>query len=239
LSGLSDAELANNARRGFFQLVAVAGASLVLVTSLRKRLRETDGVLFTHFRRSLVLNATLVLAILASAALRMYAYTFALGWTVLRVNTSFAMTWTVILFLTLILTNATRLRVNLQKVGVIAALGLLLAMHTMDPDAFIAAHNIERGNLSHRNAVVLARLSPDAVPAIVERWDSLSPGNRQAIARVWRDRYGEPAPELAGNERIFRVIARRHRDWRAWTVSEARLWTYLSDDRVLFTRTSR
>ena len=204
-AGLTGAELSANARRGFFQLVGVAAISLLLATSLQTRLNQRDGILYTNFRRSVAANAVLVLAILASAALRMFAYTSALGWTVLRLNTSFAMAWTAVLFVALIAMNLTSVAVNLPKVGVATALVLLLGMYSMNPDAFIAGHNIDRGHLQPSDAYYVAALSRDAGPAIAERWGELSPDSQRLIREYWQASYNQDP-----------------RDWRALTVGDLR-----------------
>jgi hypothetical protein len=136
----------------------------------------------------------------------MYAYTSALGWTVLRVNVSFAMIWTAVLFVALIFKHLSDARFELSRVGIVTALVLLVGMHAMNPDAFIAARNLERGNLNTDDVDLLRHLSPDAVPAITARFDELDAETQEVIRQSWATRLNSGV-----------------RDWRSWSVAEARL----------------
>jgi len=107
-------------------------------------------------------------------------------------------------------------------------------MHALNPHAFIAARNIDAAfassPMTSNDARMLARLSADAVPAIAKRWDKITPENRAVIAKEWDSRYGTPV--TYGNERFFNVLGKRGLDWRAWTVSEARVGGWLAYDGV-------
>ena len=231
--------VAAEARAGFFQMAMVAGVSLAMVLTLRTRLRESEGEQFAMFRRLVTLNAALVVLILTSAAIRMANYIATYGWTELRLNTSFAMVWTAAVFAAVILAHASSIKINIPKTGIVSALVLLFAMHAINPHAFIASRNIDAAfgeQIASYDASYLADLSADAVPAIVTRWNKISPHYRGVIASQWADRYGIPVTYQG--ERFFNVLQERGLDWRAWTISESRAGGWLADDRVERARAS-
>jgi uncharacterized protein DUF4153 len=164
-AGLTYAEYA---RSGFWQLLAVAGLTLVVIgVALKIAPRNTrrERVLLRTLLGAL---AALTLVIVASALHRMSVYDDAYGYTRLRLAVTVVEIWLGVVFL-LILAAGVRLDGGwLPR----AALGLgvvaLLAVAMVNPDRFIAERNVDRFQHTGRiDMDYLCSLSADAVPALL------------------------------------------------------------------------
>ena len=144
LTGLSYAEYA---RRGFFELVAVAALSLPLLLLADWSLDQRDAVRVRRFRQLAGLMLLLLDVMLASALFRMRLYTAEYGLTELRFYTTAFMGWLVLVFGWFV---ATVLRGRRERFGTGALLAgwlLLAGLNLANPDAIIARVNLERAAL--------------------------------------------------------------------------------------------
>lgn len=196
--GLTRAEYA---RSGFFQLVTVAALVVVLLLFADWIVDRSARTL----RWSRVLAAVqigLVLVMLVSAWLRMQLYVEEYGLTELRLYTSAFM---ILLGAVLVWFCATVLvgRRGRFASGAIA-LGVtgLIALNLVNPEELIVRTNVRRALMGRTfDAEYLNQLSTDAVPAIVESLDLVTPEQRRILAEGLESR----------------AIAAR--DWRTWNVS--------------------
>jgi hypothetical protein len=164
-AGLSYAEYA---RSGFWQLAAVTVLALGIVV-LATRWAPASTPADRAWKRGLLAALTvLTLVIVASALSRMWVYQEAYGFTVLRVLVLTCELWLGACFL-LALVAVLRLRAGpLLRQMVAAGVVALLGLAVLDPDRFIAEHNIARyAATGQLDARYLSRLSADAVPALV------------------------------------------------------------------------
>lgn len=184
LAGITYAEYA---RRGFFELVAVAVLSLALVLCLNwitRRGTKEQIRLFNTCSSSLV---ALVLVMLLSAWRRMSLYEAAFGFTELRLVVFVFMLWlTVVLFWFLL--TLWRSPHHFTIGMILAASGFLVTLNLLNPDAFIVRQNLARyvqtGDL---DAAYLTTLSADAVPELLA-----------ALTQVQGDVQLVPTPACAG-----------------------------------------
>jgi hypothetical protein len=206
-TGLTFAEYA---RRGFFELVTVACLSVGLLWALAcltRRETPRRARAFTGAAAALVL---LVLGMLASAALRMWLYEQAFGFTTQRLLTSSFMVW---LATVLVLLMAALLhdRPRLFTLGLPAAAGAyVLALALLNPDAMIVRENLDRyratGDL---DSGYLLTLSADAVPALLAALPELGPHR--------------PVVEEQLRVRLDQLEADAARDgWPGWNLARAR-----------------
>ena len=171
--GLTYAEYA---RRGFFQLLAAAGLTAVVLLCLRACGPRGDWV-----STALVLVAlALTEVVVAVAVHRLSLYEDAYGLTLLRLAAMGAAVWIGLVFLL----------IGLAAVGVgghrswlpgavgAAALVALLAWNLADPAALVARRDLERPKV---DAAYLASLGDDAVPTITARLDGLDPAMRAEL----------------------------------------------------------
>jgi hypothetical protein len=150
-AGLTYAEYA---RSGFWELLAVAGLTLVVVAAGR---RWGDAP-----RPLLALLAALCLVVVASSLRRMGLYEDAYGFTRLRLSVQAIDLWLGGLLL-LALVPA-----RLAPRAAVAWTGVALAAFTLaNPDLVIARHNVDRWRATGRlDARYLESLSADAAPAL-------------------------------------------------------------------------
>jgi len=195
---------AEYARRGFFELVWVSALTLALILALARWTRRESPGAERAFRLATTGTVALSLVILASAMKRLALYELALGYTHLRLYTHLFMfalgsvlTW-----------RAVTLWWKPERfaLGVfLTALGSVLALNLINPDAFITRHNIElyasRGEV---DLEYLAQLSADAVPELVQGFDKLDP-----FQRAWA------LPHLL--EKV-----RGERRWMEWNLADRR-----------------
>lgn len=198
-SGLTVAEYA---RRGFFELVAVAGLTLGLLVVVSSA-RCHQG-LFRFFGHILI---ACVLVILASAVFRLKLYIEQFGLTMARVMALALMAW---LTTTLIAFSATVLRGQVRGflascvyAGIACALMLALA----NPAARVAEVNIHhaRSGAVPLDLEYLGRLGADVVPIVLHSLTET--GNTSLGCFVARQRFSQ-----------WWVIST---DWRDWNASRS------------------
>jgi hypothetical protein len=159
---------AQYARQGFWQLLVVTVLTLVVIAvAVRMAPRATPADLLV-VRLLLALLCLLALVVVASALHRMSLYEQEYGFTRLRVFVD-AIELTLGAAFILLLAAGIRLTSTwLPRATVALAAAALLALATLNPDAYIADHNVTRYEKTGRiDLGYLASLSADAVPALV------------------------------------------------------------------------
>lgn len=197
---------AQYARRGFAELVLVAGFSLVLLLALAATTRRDTRLRQRLFSGSSVALTGLVVVILASAFLRLVMYEQAFGFTRIRVWVHVFMIWLAVLLVALVVLELTdRLR-HFALVAGAAVIGFTLTVAGMNVDGFIATQNLQQ-RVRPVDLDYLTGLSVDAVPALAQ-------------ARV--------TTQNAGVKRRLEQILACHRDdladagWASWSFSDWR-----------------
>jgi len=195
---------AEYARRGFFELVWVAALTLALILALARWTRRESPAADRAFRLATTGTVALSLVILASAMKRMALYEAAFGYTHLRLYTHLFM----FALGSVLVWRAVTLwwRPERFAIGVfLTALGSVLALNLVNPDAFIARHNLEiHASTGVIDVDYLSQLSADAVPELVKGSTALEP-----TRRAWMlDSYVQQA--------------RGERQWMEWNVSDWR-----------------
>lgn len=185
-SGLTYAEYA---RQGFWQLLAVSALTLlVLALALRiaPRASSADRTVVRVLVGVLCLAS---LVIVTSAAYRMWLYEQAYGFTALRLLVTTVEFWLGSIFVMICVAGIRMSARWLPRAVVSAGAISLLALAVVNPDRFIAEHNIERFEQSARIDIdYLSTLSADAVPAL----DRLPAGERACIFDQMKRRLAEP-----------------------------------------------
>ena len=162
-TGLTVAEYA---RRGFFELVAVAALTLPLVLGTRAVV-EDPVVVQRHRRLSLAL-LVLLAAIMVSAMLRMRLYVAYFGLTTDRLHATAVMAWLGLVTLALAGTVLRGRSRSFAAITVLSGFVTLLALNVVDPDLLVARVNLGRPSAERGvDYAYLARLSGDATPAVV------------------------------------------------------------------------
>ena len=199
-TGLTYAEYA---RSGFWQLLAVTALALGVLALGSRWAPARTPVERAAKRGLLAALALLTLVVVASALNRMWLYQQAYGFTVLRLLVLTCELWLGAGFL-LALVAVLRLRPGglsrpMVAVGMLALLGLA----ALDPERFIAAHNVVRWSETGRlDTAYLGTLSADAVPALVD----LPPATRDCILVATGN--GLAAPDDWRSTNLARASAR-------------------------------
>jgi hypothetical protein len=193
------------ARRGFFELCAVAGLVLPMLLGAHWLLRKDPR----HERVFRVLAGAmvgLVFVMIASGLHRMRLYQAAYGLTELRLYTTAFMLWLTAVFGWFAWTVLRGRRERFAFGALAAALEGLVILHAVNPDALIVRVNATRDSAAVRfDARYAASLSADAVPALLAVMPELSEADRcQAAGRLTERWNGKDA------------------DWRAWSLGRAR-----------------
>ena len=198
---------AQYARRGFFELVTVAGLVLPLLLGLHAAMRRADPRHERVFRWMAGVQVALLFVIMASAMHRMRLYQAAFGLTELRLYTTAFMLWLAAVFAWF---GATVLRGRRERFtfGALVMAGeALVILHAFNPDARIVHTNAAR-IVAERpfDARYASGLSADAVPGLLAALPRAAPTERcAAAARILR-RWG---PQTDA-------------DWRSWSLARGR-----------------
>ncbi|MCU0634736.1 MAG: DUF4173 domain-containing protein [Gemmatimonadaceae bacterium] len=205
--------VAEYARSGFFELVAVSALVLPLLLLANGVLDASDGRGARRaFRAAAGALIGLVLVLLVSAADRMRLYQAAFGLTEQRVYASAFELWLGMVF---VWAGATLLRGKAAPFALgalVSGWGFVLALNVYNPDARIARVNLARGNAGRvLDASYLRELSTDAAPAMAAAAPALF-AHPEAQVRCEVQR----ALVLLGER------AAHADDWRSWSWSRVR-----------------
>jgi hypothetical protein len=212
--GLSYAEYA---RRGFFELAAVAAMVLPLLLALHWLLRKEDPANERIFAALAVIQIAMLFVIMASAAQRMRLYQIEYGLTELRLYTLAFIGWLAVVFLWFAATVLRGRRERFVFGALVTGFLAIGALHMLNPDALIARTNAARVEQGRSfDARYAAWRSADAVPTLVADLPRLSREDQCNVATIVLDRWSLPV----------------HPDWRTWSLARARAWETVSENRA-------
>ena len=218
-TGLSYAEYA---RRGFFELMCVAGLLLPVLLGAQALIPASDSRTLRLYRRLAVPLVVLLGAIMFSAGARMRLYVHYYGISTDRLYATAFMIWLAIVFAWLAFTVLRSRPRTFAAALVISGFVVLFTLNVLNPDALVARANLARGHAETTRAAgtdlrYVASLGGDAVPLLVSALtapdaavDTAAPGDRCAAARIVLERW-------TGERR-----ARMARHWTQWNSARSR-----------------
>jgi len=161
---------AEYARRGFFELIAVAIISLLLLLITEKYVIKKETGHSPWFKILSTALVVQVILIMASAFTRLSLYEEAYGFTTLRLYSHAFIILLAAIFCLLLYKIYKDERENIFAFRVFILIILFLAvMNFLNPDVFIARRNIERFTATGKlDAYYLGRLSGDAIPETIK-----------------------------------------------------------------------
>ena len=195
---------ADYARRGFFELTAVACCTIMTLLLadwiLRRDSRRTEIL----FRSLAGVNLLLLGAIIASAWQRLLLYQGAYGLTEARLYAAAALTGFGLVAVWFALSVLAGRRGRFAFGSIIAAYAVMLTLDVINPDGLIARIDLARGSEGKTvDPAYLARLSADATPDLIAGIPLIPARDAALIAReLIRRNQGNDAP-----------------DWRTWNCS--------------------
>lgn len=220
IEAVSGLTLAEYARRGFFELLMVAGLTLFVLVAV-----AATGCNERVFRPLAAILLACVLVVMVSALQRLLLYIDAFGLTIDRLVACAVLAWVafgLLLFGATLLRGAPRFFAGgLTTSGV--AVVFLFAL--LNPAAIVARVNIERTAALglELDGRYLLDLGPDAVPVILERLDSVPLPRRCIPVGELREAWHvAPEAEPPGA-----------RNWRAWNYSRSRARGLVDDSEPL------
>lgn len=187
-----DFKLADYARRGFGELVAVAALVLPMLLVSHWLLKKESSAAHRLFRVLAGIQIALLFVIMASAVQRLVLLTGDLGYglTTVRLYPMIFMTWLAIVFVLFGVTVLRGARRHFAWAALWSAIVVLGAAHVLNPDAFIVKTNI--GLMQHGrdfDASYNSSLSDDAIPVLVANWGAISTEDRCSIGSAVHYRY--------------------------------------------------
>ena|GEM_PF-1435011 len=195
--------VAEYARSGYFQLLGVVFISAVVIMAIDGLRNSAAGTRASERALSVVIILlTLTILVVAMTRLSLYIDTF--GLTMLRLSCIVAAIWMGTLLLILC---AWVLGWGTNRNWLLGAIGLSLLVTTLgfaavNPEARVAAFNIDRPSQQATDLTYLTTLSHDAVPTVLESIDSLEPQDAQALLQALCQRHDQDTP------------------WRRWTLAQ-------------------
>jgi len=200
---------ASYARGGFFELVAVSALAMILLLIVDATLDRADERAEKRFASYGWGIIALIGVLAVSAANRLTLYIGEFGWTTDRFYALAALVAIVAMLGWFGLTVLRRQTANFLPGVVTGAAVWVLALHVLNPEAFVTTRNLERAIAGAEFDVTYhAGLSEDAIPALLRGANQL------------------PADQCAEVVRranaTLEFSAAEHRDLRAWNAAEAR-----------------
>lgn len=185
--GLTNAEYA---RQGFWQLLVVTALTLLVMAVVIRRATRKTVADRSALRVLLGLLCVLSLVVVASALHRMSLYEQQYGYTTLRL---FVTAVELLLGSVFLMVMATGVRMSgrwLPRAVGVGAVMTVLALAVLNPDAYIARHNVERFTETGKIDIQYLRgLSTDAAPELAQLPEPyrscVLPGAR--VAESWRE----------------------------------------------------
>ncbi len=217
-SGIGYAEYA---RRGFFELLAVAALAGGLVLATEAIVRQRSRAYVAAAIGLMVLTAV----VLASAFLRLRLYQDAFGWTELRFYVLASIGWLAI-GIAMAIACLARDRSRWLVHGLVLAAGVVgVTINVIGPVRYVAEQNLARvtnpslvpaGGETGIDAAYIASLGDDAVSLVVAARPALPEDARMQI-------------DYALRERRFELLGTETRAWQAWNLGREGARTALGD----------
>jgi len=205
-----DFKLAEYARRGFGELVAVAAIVLPMLLATHWLLKKESTAAHKLFRVLAGVQIALLFVIMASAVQRLFILTGPLGYgmTTVRLYPMIFMIWLAIVFVWFGLTVLRGARQYFAWGALWSAFFVLGATHVLNPDAFIVRTNIALMQQGREfDAEYNSRhLSDDAMPSLIESFESFNADDAQWVLRNLENRRCRPSGD--GDLRSFNFSRR-------------------------------
>ncbi|MBV9217099.1 MAG: DUF4173 domain-containing protein [Acidobacteria bacterium] len=205
-----DFKLAEYARRGFGELVAVSALVLPVLLFGQWLIKKEAAKAQKLFKILAAAQIALLFVVMASAVQRLVLLTGNLGYgmTTVRLYPLIFMTWLAIVFVWFGLTVLRGARQHFAWGALWSAFFVLAATHVLNPDEFIVKTNVALMREGRQfDGYYNSNLSDDAMPALIEAFPDMSYDNQMDVLRKVRERYCRSFNET---------------DLRSWNISRTR-----------------
>ena len=161
------------ARKGFFEMCAIASINLGLVFLALLLAKKKAGKVCNTIKLLATFIAVFTLIIIATAISKMVLYIDAYGMTVLRLSTSAFMVFLAVVFISAIL-RIFLVKINIVKTALITAGCILLLLGTVNVNAVCGKYNYESylsGKLTSVDVKAMYQLGDEGIPYLVKLAD--------------------------------------------------------------------
>jgi len=168
---------AEYARRGFFELMAVAAINLGVISAALTFTKKKEGKTPKSVRLLVGCISLFTLLLISSAFSKMVLYVNTHGLTLLRVYTSWFMLLLAIIFVAVFFKLA-KPQFHITRFVSVVFLVLYIGLNYANVDALIPAYNIDRyqaGSLSKLDVEAFDELSDGMVPALIPLLQDTNP----------------------------------------------------------------
>ena len=193
-----DFKLAEYARRGFGELVAVSALVLPVLLAGHWLIKKDVPAARKVFTALAALQIGLLFVIMASAAQRLLLLTGSLGYgmTTVRLYPMIFMAWLAVVFVWFGATVLRGARQYFAWGALWTAFVVLGAAHALNPDAFIVRTNVALAQQGRDfDAYYNSRLSDDALPELIGSFEKLNSEDQEAAVKWIALRYCEKREE--------------------------------------------
>jgi len=187
-----DFKLAEYARRGFGELVAVSALVLPMLLLSHWLLRKDGSKVEAIFKVLSIVQIALLFVVMASAVQRLLLLTGELGYglTTVRFYPMVLMTWLAVVFVWFAFTVLRGARNNFAWGALWSAIMILGATNLLNPDAFIVKTNIDLMKQGREfDASYNSNLSDDSIPALLEALPAMGLDDRCRVGSNIHYRY--------------------------------------------------
>lgn len=179
---------ADHARRGFFQLLWVAGLSMALVSVLRavrKQRSQDSGI--DPFKPLAILTLLLTVVIAGISVQRLLLYIGSFGLTPLRLWALLGAGAITVAILTYVVSVAGFRSEQswYPAVAILLSFGVVFGLNVLNPDVVIANYNISQAEAgADLDVATLTRLSDDATSTVIDRLDDLGANEAVVVSHL-------------------------------------------------------
>ncbi|MDN4159914.1 DUF4153 domain-containing protein [Nocardioides abyssi] len=175
-TGLTYAEYVH---QGFGQLTVATALTLLVVWAAARKAPRATAADRAWLRGALGLLCLETLVVVGSALHRMHLYQEAYGFTALRLLVDVVEGWLGLLVVASLVAGVTLRAAWFARFALVSGVVALLGLAIVDPEAWVAEHNLERyADTGRVDWTYLQGLSDDAVPALVDGTADLTPRER-------------------------------------------------------------
>ncbi len=192
---------AGYARRGFFELCAIAVLNLIVILVTTGCCKRTEGKQPTAAKIYGCVLCLFTLFIIATAVAKMILYIDAYGLTRLRLYTTWFMVLLAIVFAVILAVQFTK-RLHPARILITTFTVMFTLLVFSRPDALVAEYNITRwqnGTLEDPDWGLICSLSDDAYTVICHHWDELPEAQQEYVIATYNNHRYESVPETTWN----------------------------------------
>jgi len=224
--------VASYARRGFFEMSAIAGINFALVFISVLISNKKEGKLCGTLKALCTFVCCFTLVIIATALSKMVLYIDELGMTRLRITTSAFMVFLAVVFVSLMLRIFIP-KVAVLKTGVITAAIVLIILGTVNVNHVVASYNFNAYKYERLKSIdveTISELGEEGVPYLIKLTNSKDEDvKNEAISDIRcaiEDMYETDVTTYA-SQRVYKVGEKRYNSIGQWSIARSRAYKAL------------